>query len=236
MPTLAKAVLPPAVLLTLTLAAPLALDSGAQAVPRLAAPCAQWNQFGNWVSSTVPQIRDPANPFFHTREHTAMNADYLLRVGMGFPDESGAYPHSGLYSEALRYVMGQLFAAELQFLAEGNGFRSWQDMVAERGMGALNEIVDFETTTYSTESENYCASAHPITQGTHKGEFLVVARDKSNGRVIGLAIAATEDEAKAIAHDMIEEAEKAREEAEAEGVVAFPDGCGDVRMPPGFGC
>lgn len=234
MPLPLKNLLLPPALLALTLATPLDLaPSPASRPTTVAPPCAQWNQFGNWVSRRVPAVSDPSNPFFHTRLHSALNADLLLLAGMGMPNAAGERPTSDAYSEALRMVLGQLFPADLQFLAEANGFRSSFDLLAEQGLGALAGIVDFGTTTYSTESADYCATSHPITQGQHQGEFLVIARDKSNGRVIGVAIAGTEDEAKAKAEDMVAEAQRKRD---GNGVMVTPDGCGDVRMPPGFGC
>lgn len=237
MPSLHSTVLLPAVVLTLSLSAPLALDSRVESAPRPAAPCAQWNQFGNWLSNAADgTMAEPSSPWFHTRSHTSYYAPSLLHAGMGMLDDAGRPPTRGAYAEALFGALINLFGPDLQFLAEANGFSSHEDLLGEHGLRALDGVVDFDTEVYSTESTNYCATVHPITQGAHKGEFLVVARDKSSGRVIGVAIAGTVDEARAIAADMLEEAEKEREGAEAEGVVAFPDGCGDVRMPPGFGC
>ena len=189
--------------------------------------CVNWNNFQGWIDNKAPHIRDPGNGNFHTRLHHQVRED-----GSGYIPWVGRDYFQGLFE-----AIDNLFGFELDFLAEANGFASSESLFGQKGLSALSPFVDFDTTVYSTESDNFCASVSPITDGTHAGEYLVIMRDKSSGRVVRIGIGASEDEARAIAHDMVEQAEERRKQEEKNGVIAFPDGCGDRRnLPPGLGC
>lgn len=202
------------------------------AASQAAGTCVNWGQWGSYVEGNASGSVDPASPWFHTRHHETYFDTNLMQAALD-PSPVFSYPYQSSLSGAIINIFGH----ELEYMAQQLGFGGDQSaLLGQYGMSVLASFIDFDNPVGSTESENFCATIYKNTAGSHEGEYTVIARSKSTGRVVGVAVAASEDEAAQIAADLLAAAEKAQAES-GSGVMLSPDGCGDGRsgLPPGYG-